>query len=215
MIMRVLELMPFLSNCYIVGSEETREGMIIDPGVAAESIMGAVKELDLSIASIVATHAHIDHIGASAQVRETTGAEFAVHEAETETLARSMKRRLEALADGSVQTPPRPDRLLKEGDVIKLGELGFTVLHTPGHSPGSICLYGHGVVFCGDTLFNFAIGRSDFAGCSYEQLLGSISAKLMTLPDETRVFPGHGPATTIGVEREWNPFLRDGVLWPR
>jgi hydroxyacylglutathione hydrolase len=212
MIMSVLELRPFLSNCYIVGSEKTREAMIVDPGSAPESIMGTVKKLGLTTCSIVATHAHIDHIGASAQIKEATGAEFVMHEAETETLARSMNRSLKASADGSVQTPSQPDRLLKEGDVITLGELGFTVLHTPGHSPGGICLYGHGIVFCGDTLFNFAIGKSDFAGCSYEQLLGSIFAKLMTLPDDTRVFPGHGQATTIGVEREWNPFLRDGVF---
>ena len=96
--------------------------------------------------------------------------------------------------------------------MIRLGDLSFDVLHTPGHSPGGICLYGHGAVFCGDTLFNFSIGRSDFPGCSYAQLLEGISGKLMILPDETKVFPGHGPATTIGIEREWNPYLRDGTI---
>jgi glyoxylase-like metal-dependent hydrolase (beta-lactamase superfamily II) len=97
---------------------------------------------------------------------------------------------------------------LSEGDIVEVGELRFKVLHTPGHSPGGICLLGHGVVFCGDTLFNFSIGRTDFPGCSYEQLMKSIYTKLMTLPDETEVFPGHGPQTTIGFERKHNPFLR-------
>jgi len=103
---------------------------------------------------------------------------------------------------------PEPDRLLHDGDILEVGELRFTVLHTPGHSPGGISLVGNGVVFSGDTLFNFGIGRTDFPGCSQEQLLQSIRTKLMTLPDETIVLPGHGPQTTIGTERNWNPFLR-------
>lgn len=213
MLVRVLELGPFLSNCYIVGSEKTREGMIIDPGAGAETILGHVKELGLSISLIVATHSHVDHIGAVGRVKEATGAEFAMHEAEQEMFRGAFSRGMGFLMGGSLRAPPQPDKLLKEGDVLTLGELSFAVLHTPGHSPGGICLYGHGVVFCGDTLFNLAIGRADFPGCSYDQLLDSIFTKLMTLPDKTKVFPGHGPATTIGTEREWNPFLRDrGVL---
>ena len=212
MILEVLEVRPFMSNCYIVGSEKGRDGMIIDPGSEAEAILGTVEQLGLSISLIVATHSHMDHIGAVARVKEATGAEFAMHEADTGGLMQSLGRRLGPLLGGSFRPPPQPDRLLQDGDVIRLGDLNFTVLHTPGHSPGGICLYGHGVVFCGDTLFNFSIGRSDFPGCSYEQLLEGISTKLMTLPDETKVFPGHGPATTIGVEREWNPYLRDGAI---
>jgi len=212
MILKTLELRPFMSNCYIVGSEESRDGMIIDPGAEAEVILDTAEQLGLSISLIVATHCHMDHIGAVAQVKEATGAEFALHEADTGGLTQSLSRRLGPLLGGSFRSPPQPDRLLKEGDVLKLGELGFTVLHTPGHSLGGICLYGPGLVFCGDTLFNFSIGRTDFPGCSYELLLDSIFSKLMTLPDETKVFPGHGPATTIGIEREWNPYLRDGTV---
>jgi glyoxylase-like metal-dependent hydrolase (beta-lactamase superfamily II) len=104
-------------------------------------------------------------------------------------------------------SPPNPDRLLKDGDVIEVGDLSFTVLHTPGHSPGGMSLYGHGVVFVGDTLFNFSIGRTDFPGCSHRQLIDSIKSKLMSLPEDTVVFPGHGPKTTILQERQHNPFL--------
>jgi len=103
---------------------------------------------------------------------------------------------------------PKPDRLLKDGDIIEIGELRFAVLHTPGHSLGGISLYGEGVLFSGDTLFNFGIGRTDFPGCSYEEIMESIHNKLMTLPDDTVVLPGHGPETTIGAERKFNPFLR-------
>jgi hydroxyacylglutathione hydrolase len=106
----------------------------------------------------------------------------------------------------SVQ-PVSPDRLLKENDVIEIDDLHFTVLHTPGHSRGGICLVGHGVIFSGDTLFNFGIGRTDFPGCSHSQLIDSINSKIMALPDDTVVYPGHGPATTVGDERRTNPFL--------
>jgi hydroxyacylglutathione hydrolase len=108
---------------------------------------------------------------------------------------------------GSFSQPPTPDRLLKDGDTIDVDGLHFTVLDTPGHSPGGISLYGHGIVFSGDSLFNYGIGRTDFPGCSHEKLVDSIQNKLMTLPDETIVYPGHGPSTTIGEERRGNPFL--------
>jgi glyoxylase-like metal-dependent hydrolase (beta-lactamase superfamily II) len=108
---------------------------------------------------------------------------------------------------GSAEPLPKPDILLKDGEAIEVGDLSFTVLHTPGHSPGGISLYGHGMVFVGDTLFNFSIGRTDFPGCSHQQLIESINSKLLTLPDETIVYPGHGPQTTIRAERQHNPFL--------
>ena len=208
MIVKRLEVGPFLSNCFIVGSEETRNGMIIDPGADAELILNTVKKLGLSIILIVATHTHHDHVAALAQVKEATKADYAVHEAEgSRKMAQAFNRVLSPLLGGSIRSLPKPDRLLREGDVIEIGELRFTVLHTPGHSPGGICLQGHEVVFCGDTLFNFSIGRTDFPGCSHAQLMNSIRTKLMTLPDETRVLCGHGPDTTIGFERRRNPFV--------
>ncbi|MBE0415009.1 MAG: MBL fold metallo-hydrolase [Dehalococcoidia bacterium] len=210
MILRGLELGPFLSNCYIVGSEKTKEGMIIDPCAEAETIMDSVRQLGLTIKLIVATHAHPDHIMALREVKEDTGAPFAIHEAEfTGGITQGMARILGMLATGSFGPSPKPERLLKDGDIIEIGDLSFTVLHTPGHSSGGISLYGHGVVFCGDTLFNFGIGRTDFPGCSYKRLIDSIQNKLMVLPDETIVLPGHGPQTTVATERKWNPFLSD------
>ena len=209
MILKALELGPFASNCYIVGSEKTKEGMIIDPGTEAETIMESVRQLGLSIKLIVATHAHPDHIMALRQVEEATEAPFAMHEAEASGgIVQAMAGMLGMLMAGSSGAPPKPERLLKDGDIIEVGDLRFAVLHTPGHSPGGISLYGHGVVFSGDTLFNFGIGRTDFPGCSYTELMDSIHNKLMALPDETVVLPGHGPQTTIATERKYNPFLR-------
>ncbi len=206
----MLELGPFASNCYIVGSEKTKEGMIIDPCAEPETIMDNVRQLGLTIKLIVATHAHPDHIMALRQVMEATGAPFAMHEAESSGgMMQGMARIMGLLMTGSFEPPPKPERLLKDGDIIEIGDLSFTVLHTPGHSSGGISLYGHGVVFAGDTLFNFGIGRTDFPGCSYQKLMDSIHDKLMTLPDETIVLPGHGPQTTIATERRYNPFLSD------
>ncbi len=208
MLFRALELGPFLANCYIVGSDRTGEGIIIDPVAEAETIMDNVRQLGLTIKIIVATHSHPDHIMALGQIKEETGAPFAMHEAEAAgMIASGMARVMGMFMSGSAEPLPKPDMSLKDGQVIEVGDLSFTVLHTPGHSPGGISLYGHGMVFVGDTLFNFSIGRTDFPGCSHQQLIESINSKLLTLPDETIVYPGHGPQTTIRAERQHNPFL--------
>jgi len=150
----------------------------------------------------------MDHVGALREVQEKTNAKFAVHEAEKGLLFSAPMRMLTSLGVSPVKSPPRPDRILMDGDPIDVGDLHFEVLHTPGHSPGGICLSGHGVVFSGDTLFNLGIGRTDFPGMSHERLITSIREKLMVLPDKTVVYPGHGPPTTIGDERRGNPFLQ-------
>lgn len=209
--LKALELGPFLSNCYILGCETTGEGLIIDAGAEAGQILKAVEELELEIKLIVATHGHIDHVGAVKEVKEATGAQFAIHKDDVETLSQGGSF-LSMLFRVSAPPPPQPDILLQGGDSIKVGELSFLVLHTPGHSPGGICLLGHGVVFTGDTLFCQSIGRFDLPGASGFQLLNSIHTKLMVLPDHTVVYPGHGPQTTIGDERRWNPFLKPGVV---
>jgi hydroxyacylglutathione hydrolase len=203
-ILRKLELGAFAANCFIVGDEETKEGMIIDPGADGNTILKSVKALGLKIKVIILTHSHVDHIGALAEVKEGTGAQLAIHEAEGGSLQKPPFRMI--MAPFSRRSPPA-DILLKDGDTINIGKISFKVLHTPGHSPGGISLYTKGIVFSGDTLFNFGIGRADFPGSSYEQELESISEKLMTLPDNTMVCPGHGPDTTIGAERRGNPFL--------
>jgi len=213
MIVKMLVVGPLASNCYIVGSSSTKQGMIIDPGAEAGTILRTVQQMGLSISLIVVTHAHIDHIDALRAVKERTNALFAIHEAEKGLLSTATPVGvLASLGLTAFKSPPQPDRLLKDGDRIDVGDLHFEVLHTPGHSPGGICLLGHGVVFSGDTLFNFGIGRTDFAGGSYELLMKSIREKLMVLPDETVVYPGHGPSTTIGDERRGNPFLQDYPL---
>jgi len=206
MILKTLVVGPIASNCYIVGSKSSKRGIIIDPGAEAKLILRTIDEVGLTIPLIVITHMHFDHAGALVPVKERTGAKFALHEAEAAGIG-MFSRMLSSMMGGSFSQPPKPDRLLKDGDKIDIDDLSFTVLHTPGHSPGGVSLYGHGIVFSGDSLFNYGIGRTDFPGCSYEQLMDSIQNKLMTLPDKTIVYPGHGPSTTIGEEKRGNPFL--------
>jgi len=208
MMVKTLVVGSFAANCYIVGSPSAGKGMIIDPGAEAPTILRTVQQMGLSISLIVATHAHIDHVGALRAVQEKTDAHFALHEAEKALLLTTPMRMLTSLGISPIKAPPRPDRLLKDGDQIDIGDLHFEVLYTPGHSSGGICLLGHGVVFSGDTLFNFGIGRTGFPGCSHELLMKSIREKLMVLTDETIVYPGHGPSTTIGDQRQGNPFLQ-------
>ena len=209
MILQKMELGSFGANCYIVGDEASKEGMIIDPGDEGAAVMKQVKALGLKIKVILLTHSHIDHIGGLEAVKKATGAEIAIHESEAPFLLKQPWT-----LDFMPPTPPAPpaDRLLKDGDVIAIGKLKFKVLHTPGHTIGGICLLGDGIVFTGDTLFNYSIGRADFPGSDYDQEMNSIRSKLMTLPDTTKVYPGHGPATTIGIERKGNPFINGTAL---
>jgi len=205
-IIEQLELGPFASNCYLVGDESTKEAMIIDPGAEANQILTRVEELGLQVKIIALTHGHMDHVGALKEIKDATNAEVAIHTADAPSL--EARPGMGAMFGFSFQAPPPADRLLNGGDSIDIGELHFLVLHTPGHTPGGISLLGEGVVFTGDTLFNFSIGRTDTPGGSYAQIMNSIHTKLMVLPNNTVAYPGHGPKTTIGVEREWNPFLR-------
>ena len=191
MIIKTLVVGMYGTNCYVVGSEITKDGVIIDPGAEARAIMQTVKETRLNIKLIAITHGHTDHTGALEQLKRATGAPVAVHIAD---------------ADSLPGMGPN-DRFLKGGENLTVGDLRFSVIHTPGHSPGGICFYGQDTLFCGDTLFNFSIGRTDLGG-DYNQLMNSIFNKLMVLPDNTVVCPGHGPETTIGAERQLNPFLR-------
>jgi len=199
LILRKLIVGPIETNCYIVGSESNRRGMIIDPGASGKKILSSVDELGLDITLIVLTHGHPDHAAAVKEVKKATGAEVAIHTDDAKFM-----HRLSLV----VACPSTPDRLLRDGDSVDVGELHFVVLHTPGHSPGGICLQGWGVVFSGDTLFRGSVGRTDFPSGNHHQLISSIYAKLMVLPDDTVVYPGHGADTTIGAERRTNPFLR-------
>lgn len=196
----------FASNCYIVIDEEAGEGMIIDPGDNATAILESVNKHKVDIKLIVLTHGHVDHMAALGQVQEATGAKLAIHQDEVATLN---DKTLSIVLGISCGKPPEPDELLKGWGELAVGNLRFTVIHTPGHSPGGLCLLGEGVLFSGDTLFYMSIGRSDLPGGDTGKIIESIHTKLMILPDDTKVYPGHGPETDIGTERRGNPFLQD------
>ena len=193
------------ANCYIVGSEATKEGLVIDPGGNAEVILKAIKDSEIAIKTIVLTHGHSDHIAALYDIQDRTGAKVAIHTADTQFL--HGRGSFSTMFGISYRTPEPPDRLLHEGDIIDTSDLPFSVLHTPGHTPGSICLLKDDILFTGDTLFYQGIGTTLMPGSSRRQLIDSIHSRLMVLPDSTIVYPGHGRETTIGAERRNNPFL--------
>ena len=201
----ILELGPFFVNCYIVGDPESREGMIIDPSWEPDRIIAHVDRHGLSIDKIVITHGHSDHIGALDEIRNHFKAPVLIGEKDAVMLTDPMAN-LSGMTGGQIITNPA-EKFIKEGDTVSVGRFEFKVLETPGHSAGSISLYGHGVAFTGDALFLGSIGRTDFPGCSHETLINSIQTKLLTLPDDTIIYSGHGPDSTIGQEREFNPFL--------
>lgn len=206
MIFERLVVGPLGVNCYIVGDAKTREAIIVDPGGNARDILDTLRREQVKPVAIVNTHAHFDHLIALNQVREKTGAPFWIHAAEAPVLASAQ---LGARMFGFAMAQPKPaDRLLHDGEVMNLGALSLQVLHTPGHTPGGICLRGDTFVIVGDTLFQGSIGRTDLPGGDYATLMASIRDKLMPLPDETVVYPGHGERTTMGEEKVLNPFLR-------
>lgn len=203
MILDKLVVGSYGSNCYIIGSEKIKVGMIIDPGAEGDRILKRVTELNVNIDTIVLTHGHMDHIGALQDVKNNTGAKVAIHNSEAESFA----SRSSFMFGFSSPSQSMFDVLLNDGDIIKAGDLEFTVIHTPGHTQGGISILGDGIVFTGDTLFNYGIGRYDLPGSSGKQLASSLR-RLLELADSIKVYPGHGPETTIGNERQGNPFLR-------
>jgi len=206
MLITALSVGPIGTNCYIVGCKETLEGMIVDPGGHAERILATVEEMGLTIKYVVNTHAHFDHVGANGALVESTGAALVIHPDEVPIL----KIGGGAQMFGFPADPmPEPGLLVREGDTLQVGRLTFQVMHTPGHSPGHIVLYeaDEGVLFDGDVLFHQGIGRSDLPGGSHATLMRSIRERILTLPDETVVYSGHGPVTTVGEEKRFNPWL--------
>ena len=227
MIHEILPVGMLQCNCSVVADPETREAIVIDPGDEVDRILEVLARHKLSVRAILNTHAHIDHVGGLRKMREATGAPVLMHADDLE-LYRALDKQADWIgmrAPASVEV----DSFLKEGDAVRWGPYQASVLHTPGHTRGSVCLYlpaapeivlpgpassrketqaaEPGTLFAGDTLFAGSIGRTDLWGGSFEEIMRSLQTKLLALPDATIVFPGHGPATTIGQERETNPFL--------
>ena len=197
---------PLFSNCYIIYDDVEKLGAVIDPGDDAEIILTKVKEIDVEIKYILATHGHFDHIGAVAELKTALGADFLAHQDDFFFIEDGKNAALRWGVD--IQQPPKPDRFIKDGDKIKIGKFEFKVIHTPGHSPGGVCFLYNRMLFGGDTLFQGSIGRTDFRKGSFEDLKNSIRKRLYSLPDDTIVYTGHGPATTIGDEKKYNAFVR-------
>jgi hydroxyacylglutathione hydrolase len=196
---------PLDTNCYLVHCDKTLDCAVVDPGAEAERIFPLIIEFGFKPVVILNTHGHIDHIGANKDVKDKFNVPLCIHALDSPMLERIQEFELSFFL-GAKESPPA-DRLLQDGDTIKIGKSGLLVLHTPGHTPGSVSLLGDGVLFSGDTLFFGGVGRTDLPGGSTRDLEKSIREKILTLPPETIVLPGHGPLTTVGEEKDSNPFL--------
>jgi len=210
MIHEILPVGPLQCNCSIIGDETTHEGMVIDPGDDIEDVLDLIEKHSLKIKQIVITHAHIDHVGGAMKLRAATGAPILLNQNDYALL-----KMLDVQAAWIGMKDPGKveiDHSLGQSDKVQAGSLTADVIHTPGHTEGSICLYFplENKLVAGDTLFAGSIGRTDLPGGSMEKIIRSLRDKVMALPDDTLVVPGHGPLTTIGEERESNPFLVQG-----
>jgi len=206
LIIKELAVGPIQANCYIVGCEETKAAGIIDPGDDADRILMALAESKLTVSCIINTHGHFDHVGANKRLKEVTGADIMIHELDAPMLS---ELAVTAGAMGlQADNSPSADRILADGDAITFGNITMTVLHTPGHTPGGISLFTDGHVFVGDTLFAGSVGRTDFPGGDFATLKASVKSKLYVLDDDVIVYPGHMGRTTIGREKQSNPFVR-------
>jgi hydroxyacylglutathione hydrolase len=210
MIHEIIPVGPLQCNCSVIGDETTREAIVIDPGDDIEDVLELIRKHNLQVKQIVITHAHIDHVGGAMKLRTATGAPILLNQNDYALL-----KMLDVQAAWiGVATPGKVeiDQSIGQADTVQAGSLTANVLHTPGHTEGSICLYFpmEQKLIAGDTLFAGSIGRTDLPGGSFEKIIHSIREKVLALPDETIVVPGHGPLTTIGEERESNPFLVRG-----
>lgn len=208
MIHEIIPVGPLQCNCSVIGDETTHEAMVIDPGDDIERVLDILSEHQLKLKQIVVTHAHIDHVGGAMRLKHLTGAPVLLNQNDSALLAM-----LDTQASWLGMRPPEAvtiDQELKDGDKLQTGGLTATVLHTPGHTEGSVCLYfeAQEKLIAGDTLFSGSIGRTDLPGGSYDKIINSLHTQVLALPDSVEVTPGHGPLTYIGVERDSNPFLQ-------
>jgi hydroxyacylglutathione hydrolase len=196
----------FQENCYIIGSRRTREAVVVDPGDEPQEILALARDMGVRITRIVCSHAHLDHLMAVGPIQQATGAPFLLHPQDLGIAAKVPQQAAFFLAR-EVPPPPPPDALLADADDVEVAGIQLRVLHTPGHTQGSVSLYTAGMLFSGDTLFRGSIGRTDLEGGNGPQLMQTIVGRLLELPDETVVLPGHMAETTIGRERQSNPFI--------
>jgi glyoxylase-like metal-dependent hydrolase (beta-lactamase superfamily II) len=208
MIHEILPVGPLQCNCSVIGDESTREAMVIDPGDDIEDVAAIIRKHNLKVKQIVITHAHIDHVGGAMKLRALTGAPILLNQNDYALL-----KMLDVQATWVGMPSPgevKIDASLSHDEAVQAGNLKASILHTPGHTEGSVCLYfpAENLLIAGDTLFAGSIGRTDLPGGSFEKIIRSLHQQVLALPDETVVIPGHGPKTTIGDEREGNPFLR-------
>jgi hydroxyacylglutathione hydrolase len=197
--------------CYIAACEKTKQGVIIDPGGNEDEILAACEELGLSVKYIVNTHGHPDHVCGNGRLKTATGAEIVMHSADADFFSQQQVEQF--FSQLGLPASPPVDKKVEDGDILSFGSESLKVIHTPGHTPGGICLYGEPNLFTGDTLFAGGVGRTDFPGGDTKQLLNSIKDKLLKLPPETIVWPGHGYGgehSTIAAEQKSNPFLTGG-----
>jgi hydroxyacylglutathione hydrolase len=189
-VLRRLVVGPYQTNCYILGCKETQQGLVIDPGDEVFRIIKEITRSALTIKYIAITHGHVDHVGGVSELKRITKAPVLIH-------------RLDAAALST-----KPDGFLEEPQILQVGNYSISIIHTPGHSSGGVCLCAPGAIFTGDTLFSGSVGRTDFPGGSHELLVEGVRRKIFPLGDDLRIYPGHGPESTIGRERQTNPFFR-------
>jgi glyoxylase-like metal-dependent hydrolase (beta-lactamase superfamily II) len=206
MMIETLTVGGFAMNCYLVYDDNTRAAVFIDPGAEADRLIAKVEELELSLKFIINTHGHIDHVAEISQVMNHFNIPFYIHAGDQQLLASA--RNQGALFGISVSEIPKVTRYVEEGDRLNFADYECLVIHTPGHSPGSISIKIGANIFVGDCLFQDSIGRTDLPGGNMDQLLNSIKSKLFSLDDTVKVYPGHGPPTSIGREKMYNPFLK-------
>lgn len=203
-----MEVGPLAVNAYVVEDPACRKAVVVDPGGDGEALLAEIGRLGLAAEKILLTHGHFDHVGAVALLREKTGAPVYVHPDDVEQMLGA--RRQGMLFGLSIQDPTKPDHLVVDGDTVPFGGREFRVAHTPGHTAGCVCYITGGMAFVGDLIFAGSIGRTDLPGGSYDTLIESVRKQIFTLPEDTVLFPGHGPATTVGEEMRTNPFFTGG-----
>ena len=198
------------TNCYLVFCKQTRECAVVDPGAEPDKIFRLISEKNLKPLVIINTHGHIDHIGANKDIKEKFNIPIFIHSGDKQMLNGAIQTamQIELRVFLEAKNSPSPDKFLEDGEKIRVGKASLQVIHTPGHSPGSISLLGNGFLICGDILFCGGIGRTDLPGGSMEELKVSVKNKILILPDDTIILPGHGPHTTVGEEKKFNPFIK-------